>query len=152
MSIPPRIMTKRPRHLLGITHFIRIPILNQTSSSQIQETLWKVANDPLSAAIPPKGYQPLQRLSINIAALSLPTQESRNHATSLLQDLGNQDWRKLFAKAQAALPKMRTSLAANPEILSNDVNHCDSRPLVGKALFGVMYSCSRLLVEYMLHE
>lgn len=90
------------RNLLRLTHRIRIPFLNQTSSSQIQETLWQVANDPASAAVPPKAYWPLPGLSLTIASLSLPTQESRRHATALLQDLGNQDWPKLFPKAQAA--------------------------------------------------
>lgn len=107
------------KELLGLTHFIRIPLLNQFSSSQIQETLWQVANDPLAATVPPKAYQPLQVLGLTITALSLPTEEGKNRATSLLQDLVNHDWRDLFSKAQEA-HSTRISSIANLGTLSND--------------------------------
>lgn len=129
MSVGSRIKSNLFTHKSEIRHFIRIPLLNQTSSSQIQETLWQVANDPLAATVPPKAYQPLQSLSLSIASLSLKTEDNRNRATSLLQDLGNQDWRELFSKAQAARSNTRISSAANPETLSND-DRLGPRPLI----------------------
>lgn len=129
MSVRPRIPSSRFKVSLGITHFIRIPLLNQYSSSQIQETLWQVANDPLAATVPPKTYQPLQSLSLSIASLSLPTEESKNRATFLLQDLVNQDWQDLFSKAQETRSTTRISSTANPGTLSND-DRFGPRPLI----------------------
>ena len=117
-----------PAVSLGLTHFIRIPLLNQFSSSQIQKTLWQVANDPLAATVPPEAYQPLQRISLSIAALRLPTKESENRATSLLQDLVNQDWRELFSKTQEAR-STRILSTANLGTLSND-DRSGPRPLI----------------------
>ena len=117
------------KELLGLTHFIRIPSLNQFSSSQIQKTLWQVANDPLAATVPPKAYQPLHKLSLSIATLSLPTEESKNRATCLLQELVNQDWRDLFSKAQEARSTTHISSTANLGTLSND-DRFGPRPLI----------------------
>lgn len=114
MSVRPRQLSNRFTNLLGITHFIRIPLLNQFSSSQIQDTLWHVANDPVAATIPPRAYQPLQSLSLSIASLSLPTEDSRNRATSLLQELGKNDWRELFSKVHM-LSTMRSGMQSNNE-------------------------------------
>ena len=127
----PRKLANNLRYALGLTHYIRIPFLNQSSSSQIQETLWQVANDPISAEIPHLAYQPLQRLSLSIAALSLPTDETKRQAIELLQDLGKQDWRKLFCDAQAARINAQTSLTLNPGSLEDgSVDHYQPRPLV----------------------
>ena len=127
------------KRVVNLTHFIRIPLLSQTSSSQLQENLWQVANDPVAASVPPLAYKPLQRLKVSVAALSLPTQESRDHAISLLQDLGNQDWQKLFSKAQELRPHTRTSPSASPERLSDeDVGQVGPQPLVVSAILEAM--------------
>lgn len=116
---------------MNLTHFIRIPLLNQNSSSQIQETLWQVANDPVSATVPPLAYRPLQFLKIGVAALSLPTKESKEHAISLLQDLGKQDWQELFLKAQALRSSAQLSSTMNVARPSNGhVDQFGPRPLV----------------------
>ena len=94
---------------LNMTHFIRIPLLNQTSSCQIQDTLEQVASDPVSAAVPLLAYQSLQELKLSIATLSLPTRQSRDRAIALLQHLGTQDWQRVFTKAQASLSSVRMS-------------------------------------------
>ena len=119
-----------------ITHFIRFPLLNQSSSSQVQETLWRVANDPVSASIPPAAYRPLQRLSLSIAALQLPTEYKRKQAIELLHDLGKREWQKLFSQLQTAPSNTSISSTVNPERLSNErVNLFNLPPLVVSALF-----------------
>ena len=127
------------RRVLNLTHFIRIPLLNQTSSTQIQETLWRVANDPVAASVPPLAYRPFQRVNCGIAALSLPTREKRDHAISLLQYLGDQDWQKIFSNAQELRPHTRTSPSASPERLSDeDVGQVGPQPLVVSAILEAM--------------
>ena len=122
--------------VLNLTHFIRIPLLNQTSSTQIQETLWRVANDPVAASVPPQAYRPFQGVKCGIAALSLPTREKRDHAISLLQRLGDQDWQKIFSKAPQARSNTPISSTVNPERLSSEhVDQFGPRPLVVSALF-----------------
>ncbi|CAD6566116.1 MAG: hypothetical protein ASARMPREDX12_007550 [Alectoria sarmentosa] len=126
----PRGVVPSYRTSLNITHFVRIPLLNRTSSSQIQETLWQVANDPAAAAIPHLAYQSLQSLAISVAALSLPTEKSQQQAIRLLQELGKQDWQKLFNEAQVAQSKAQTSSIVNPETLGNQVvDQIKPRPL-----------------------
>ena len=121
---------------LGITHFIRIPLLNRFSSSQIQETLWRVASDPVSAAVPPLAYRILQRLSIGVVSLRLHTQKRRSRATALLRDLGDQDWRKLFSKAEAIRSKDRKSSTVSPERPSNqNVDQSGPQPLIVSEVF-----------------
>ena len=120
----------------GFTHFIRFPLLNQSSSSQIQETLWHVANDPVSASIPSVAYRPLQRLNLSIAALRLPTESKRKQAIELLHDLGKREWGKPFSKLQTAPSNTSTSSTVNPERLSNErVDLFNVPPLVVSALF-----------------
>ncbi len=140
MNIPSRTALPRSqfKNILKITHYIRIPLLNQTSSSQIQETLCQVANDPIAAAVPRKAYQPLQRLSLGVAGLSLPTEESKNKAITLLQELGNQDWQKIFSKVEAARSSTSTM---NPESLCNGhFKFSGPRPLVVSTFFHVIIS------------
>ena len=103
---------------LNLTHFIRIPLLNQTSSSQIQKTLEQVASDPVSATVPLLAFHPLQSLNISIVALSLSTQQSRDRAIALLQHLGTQDWQKVFTKAQASPANGRMLSAFSPPPLN----------------------------------
>ena len=119
------------KRVSNLTHFIRIPLLNQSSSSQIQKTLWQVANDSVSATVPPLAYQPLQRLRLTVSPLSLPTQEDKEHAISLLQDLGKQDWQKLFLKAQVAPFNAQDSSTLDAERPSNGhANQLGPRSLV----------------------
>ncbi len=119
------------KNTLSITHFIRIPLLNLFSSSHIQETLWQVADDPVSAKIPHLAYRPLQNLSLSVASLSLPTEESKRQAIELLQDLGEHDWRKLFYEAEAARINVRTSSTGNSGSLENgNLDQFQPRPLV----------------------
>ena len=137
------------KNVFNITHFIRIPLLNKTSSSQIQETLWKVANDPVSASVPPLAYRPTQDLKLSIAALSLPTKESKERAISLLMDLGSQDWRKLFLKAsEIRSNSRRISPSEGTEGQSSEVaDQSVPRPLVVskhlKAAFSQSMPCSK---------
>ena len=127
------------KHVLKLTHFIRIPLLNQTSSTQIQDTLWRVANDPVAASVPPLAYQLSQRLKISVASLSLPTQESRNHAISLLQELGEHNWQKLFSMVEAFRANTRKPSSASPEKLSDeDVGQIGPQPLVVSAILKVV--------------
>lgn len=129
------------KYRFGLTHFIYLPLLNKNSSSQVQETLWQVANDPVSAAVPPLAYQKLQQLKISIVALSLPTQESRSQATALLQDLGNRDWPKIFSKSQAASSNPRISSNMNQGRLTNGFSdEIDPRPLIVSAFFDAISS------------
>ena len=122
-----------------MTHFIRIPLLNQTSSAQIQDTLWRVSNDPAAASVPPIAFQRVQQLKLSVAGLSLPTQETRDRAISLLQELGNQDWQKLFYKAQEIRPNTRKPSSASPRRLSDeDVGKNGSQPLMVSAILEVM--------------
>lgn len=127
MSLRPTIYTKK---ISNLTHFIRIPLLNQSSSSQIQEALWQVANDPVSATVPPLAYQALQRLKIGVAALSLPTEKAKDHAISLLQDLGKQDCQKLFLNAQDIRSSGQISSTVNAARPSDGhVDQSPARPL-----------------------
>ena len=136
----PRYMRNDLRRVLNLTHLIRIPLLNQTSSTQIQETLWRVANDPVAASVPPQAYQLLQRLKMSVTPLSLPTQESRNHAISLLQELGNHNWQKLFSMVEGFRPNTRKPSSASPEKLSDeDVGQIGPQPLVVSAIFKVIF-------------
>ncbi len=99
--------------------------------TQIQETLWQVANDPVSAEIPHLAYQPLQNLGLGVASLSLPTEENKLQAIKLLQDLGKQDWRKLFNEAQAARFNAQASSTVMSGSLKNEiVDKFEPRPLV----------------------
>ena len=116
------------KHIFNITHFIRIPFLNQTSAPQIQETLWRVANDPLAASVPPLAYGRSQELKVSVASLSLPTQKSRDHAISLLQKLGKHDWQKLFLRIQQSRPYTR-----------EDVGQIGPQPLVVSVILEVMF-------------
>lgn len=128
------------KSLLKITHFIRIPLLNQTSSTQIQETLWRVANDPVAASVPPLAYQPSQQLRMSVAALSLPTQEKRDHAISLLQELGNHNWQKTFHMIENFRPSTRKPSSASPERLSHEgVRQIGPQPIVVSAIREVMF-------------
>ena len=129
---------KPPNHwkrVVNLTHFTRIPLLNQTSSTQIQENLWRVANDPVAVSVPPLAYRLFQRLNCGIAALSLPTREKRDHAISLFQHLGDQDWQKIFSKAQQARSNTPISSTVDPERPGSDVDQFGPRPLVVSALF-----------------
>lgn len=118
------------------THFIRFPLLNQSSSSQVQENLWRVANDPVSASIPPSAYRPLQRLSLSIAALQLPSERKRKQAISLLHHLGKREWQKLFSQLQTAPSNTSISSTAKKEWLNNKpVDHFNLPPLAVSALF-----------------
>lgn len=118
------------------THFIRFPLLNQSSSPQVQETLWRVANDPVSASIPPSAYRPLQRLGLTIAALQLPTYYKTGHAIKLLHNLGNRDWRKLYSQRYPAPSYTPITSTVNPPKLSRQrVGHFNIPPLVVSALF-----------------
>lgn len=132
----PRMSSNDLRRVLNLTHFIRIPLLNQTSSTQIQETLWRVANDPVAASVPTLAYQPLQNLKLGIVGLSLPTREKRDHAVSLLQHLGDQNWQKTFFKALEAPSDTPISSTVDAERLSSErVDQFRPRPLVVSALF-----------------
>ncbi len=147
MNIPSRTALPRSlfKNIFKITHYIRIPLLNQTSSSQIQETLCQIANDPISAAVPREAYNPLQRLSLSVASLSLPTEESKNKAITLLQELGNQDWQKIFFEFEAARSSASTM---NPESLCNGhFQFSGPRPLVVSAFFDVIFSYSKPCFE-----
>lgn len=129
-SVPAKAnLPSHQKNVLRMTHFIRIPLLNQNSSTQIQETLRQVANDPASATVPPLAYQPLQQLKLSIVALSLETQADQSRAIALLKELGKQDCRKLFSKAQAARSNTRTSSAMESGMLtSEDVD----KPIPGR--------------------
>ena len=132
----PRILVNNWRRVLNLTHFIRIPLLNQTSSTQIQETLWRVADDPVAASVPPLAFQQFQRINCSIIALSLPTREKQDLAISLLQHLGDQNWQKIFLKALEALSNTPISSTVNAERLSSErVDQFGPRPLVVSALF-----------------
>ena len=138
------------KHVLNITHLLRLPLLNKTSSSQIQETLWRVAKDPVSASVPPLAYRPTQDLKLSIAALSLPTEESKKKAISLLKELGNQEWRKLFFKASAIRSNARISPNMEAEGQSSEVaDQFVPRPLVVskhlKAAFSQSMPCSKTM-------
>ena len=98
----------------NMTHFIRIPLLNQTSSSQIQNTLDQVASDPISATVPPLAWASLQRLSISVTSLCLPTQRSSDRAIALLKQLGSQDWQGLLSKAQTSSSNAPMSSTSAP--------------------------------------
>lgn len=120
------------------THFIRFPLLNQSSSSQVQETLWRVANDPVSTSIPPSAYRPLQRLGLSIAALQLPTEHKRKQAIKLLHDLGKREWQKLFSQLQTA--PSNTSISPTVTVKSKRLSNkrgdlFNVPPLVVSALF-----------------
>ena len=118
MHPPKTFMPSRWSYRLNLTHFIRIPLLNHTSSSQIQKTLSQVASDPVSATVPRLAYRPLQRLNISVAALSLPTQQAMDRAIALLQHLGSQDWPTLFSKAQASpLNAPMSSTSGSPPLI-----------------------------------
>ena len=123
------------------THFIRIPLLNQSSALQVQNTLWRVANDPVSASIPPAAYRPLQRLNLSIASLQLPTEDSRKHARDLLHGLGKHNWQKVFTKLQTAPPNTSISSIVNPDRLSNErVDPFGPRRLFVSAISEAMFS------------
>ena len=124
------------RRVLNMTHLVRIPLLNQTSSNQIQETLWRVASDPVAASVPPLAYRPFLRLRCGIVTLSLPTEEKRNQAISLLQHLGDQNWQKIFFRAPEA--RSNTPIASTVttgRLSSEHVDQFRPRPLVVSALF-----------------
>ena len=127
------------KFVLNLTHFIHIPLLNQTSSTQIQETLWRVANDPVAASVPSLAFQPFQQVKCGIVALSLPTREKRDHAISLLQHLGDQAWQKVFSKAQELRPHTRTPPSASLERLSDEgVGQVGPQPLVVSVILEAM--------------
>ena len=129
-------MTKDWKLILNLTHFIRIPFLNQTSSTQIQETLRRVATDPAAAYVHPLAYRPSQQLKCTIAGLSLPTEEKRHQAISLLQHLGDQDWQKIFSKVPEAPSNTPISSTLTPGRLNSEhVDQFGPRPLVVSALF-----------------
>ena len=138
---PPRIrVPSNYKVALNVTHFIRIPLLNQTSSTQIQETLLRVANDPVAASVPPLAYRPCQQLKLSVAALSLPTQESRDHAISLLQELGKHDWQKVFHRVEEFRPTTRKPSSASPERLSDEgVGQIGPQPLVVSTILEVVF-------------
>ena len=128
------------KRVLNLTHFIRIPLLNQTSTTQVQETLLRVADDPVAASVPPLAYQPCRQLKVSVASLSLPTQKSRDHAISLLQELGKHDWQNLFPRIQESRPNTRKPSFASPERLSDeDVGQIGPKPLVVSAILEVMF-------------
>ena len=132
---PSRTVRNYWKHEMKLTHFINIPLLNQTSSTQIQETLWRVANDPVAASVHPLAYRPLQRLKCGIAPLSLPTEEKRNQAISLLQHHGDQNWQKAFSKALKARSNTPTASIVTPGRLSSEhVDQFGPRPLIVSAL------------------
>ena len=132
----PGLVPSNYKRRFNLTHFIRIPLLNQTSSTQIQQTLWRVANDPVAASVPPLAYQSIQRLKIGVAALSLPTQERRNNAISLLQELGKHDWQKVFSKVMEARSNTSILSSVNPESLGGEhIDQFGPRPLIVSALF-----------------
>ena len=135
-----RLLPSDWKQVLNLTHFIRIPLLNQTSTTQIQETLLRVANDPVAASVPPLAYGACQRLKVSVAALSLPTQESRDHAISLLQELGKHDWQNLFSRIQEVRPNAQNPSSISPERLSDeDVGPIGTQPLVVSAILEVMF-------------
>ena len=121
---------KTRREVFKLTHFIRIPLLNQTSSTQIQEALFKVARDPVSAAVPSLAYKPFQRMSVSIAALNLPTQESREQAIALLQSLGRREWREVLLKAQAACSVATSSSPSSENLKNENISQQEPQPLV----------------------
>ena len=139
-SCKPRTVSNNWKRVFNLTHFIRIPFLNQTSAPQIQETLWRVANDPVAASVPPLAYGQSQELKVSVASLSLPTQKSRDHAISLLQKLGKHDWQKLFLRIQQSRPNTRKPSSASPESLSDeDVGQIGPQPLVVSVILEVMF-------------
>ncbi|KAL8683900.1 MAG: hypothetical protein Q9186_000111 [Xanthomendoza sp. 1 TL-2023] len=71
----------------GITHFLRIPFATAKSTVQLQDSIERVATDPIAAELPRAAWNAPDEVHFQVSPLSLKTPSRVRAATQLLRDI-----------------------------------------------------------------
>lgn len=82
------------------THILRMPLPGRESNPQLQSSFHRFVQDPLTAQIPRVAMLSLDMLSLNVAALSLPTPDHHDTAWKVLNQLSRNNWEVTLRECQ----------------------------------------------------
>jgi len=114
----------RNKKKYGITHFLRIPLATDKSTSQLLRSLKQVSQDPIAAALPRAAWNTLDELHYLVGPLSLLKPGRLDRAIRLLRELDM----KQIAKAIAATSG--TDVVKQPASRSTETVYSVQSPII----------------------